>query len=710
MNKTIIDNQVTQIENNKQTLVENNVVSDNLELNTKTFKDYQIIRQLPTVGAEADIYIIEKNNQQFILKLYRFEMKPSRDMITKLIDMSNKYPEDIIKIYEISKDNEQNRWYEIQEFAQYGTLKNLINENHPFVIKNIKEIIKEIVNLLKTIHSQNIIHRDIKPDNILIRALEPLDLIITDFGISSLIDENMSKKMTSTSGTPQYFSPESFKGEISNKVDYWALGMIILEIFDGGNLFDGKQPMQIAHEIITNGIEIPNNLDENIQLLLKGLLTQEAEKRWNDIQILKWLNGDKNIPIYYNYNNSDIKPYVFNKNKFYSIETLLLQMYTEENYEIAKEHILRGYITKWLEENKLLDDAVIFETNKRTIGNVDLYIFELFNHYVKSEQFVFMGKLITLNNLSSYIKNNNKSKIENDIVKYLETNVLIDAYNEYIKNEQCGIDKELKIVLEKALNLKEKDIIFLINAYINKDLIYKILQNQDIENFEEIYNILESGNYLIPNSLKEKILKNEKILLNIENLISKDQYENFYKFSEILNIEKSEKENLINNERKYNKILFYCKKGILDNSENVNNYIFINKYFQYNKDHWLKNINDALCLKILKNWDNKDSRISSLEFKTLRSSFEKRQKESIEKEKQELKNMRYIIFKIMVVISYFIILFLTIDKFYEIIVDDGHWFLGIWGALVVGGGFLMAGLHLFFWSIGMMNFNGSRRN
>lgn len=44
-------------------------------------------------------------------------------MITKLIDMSNKYPEDIIRIYEISKDNEQNRWYEIQEFAEHGTLK-----------------------------------------------------------------------------------------------------------------------------------------------------------------------------------------------------------------------------------------------------------------------------------------------------------------------------------------------------------------------------------------------------------------------------------------------------------------------------------------------------------------------------------------------------------------------------------------------------------
>ncbi len=703
MNKTIIENPVTQIENSNETIIENNMVSGSLKLNSMEFKDYKIIKQLPTVGAEADIYIIERNNKQFILKLYRFEMKPSRDMITKLIDMSNKYPEDIIKIYEISKDNEQNRWYEIQEFAEHGTLKSLIEENHQFVIKNIKEIIKEIVKLLKTIHSQNIIHRDIKPDNILIRTLDPLDLIITDFGISSLIDENMSKKMTSTSGTPQYFSPESFKGEISNKVDYWALGMIILEIYDGGNLFDSKQPMQIAHEIITNGIEVPNNLDKNIQLLLKGLLTKEAEKRWNDIQILKWLNGKMDIPVYYNYNNSNIKEYTFNKNKFHSLETLLLHMYTEENYEKAKEHILRGYITKWLEENKLLDDAVTFETFKKTIDNEDLYIFNLFNHYIKPEKFVFMGKLITLNNLSSYIKNNNKSQIENDIVEYLETDVLIDAYNKYIEKVQEKKDQELKTFLEKAVNLKNKDIIFLINAYINKDLIYKISQYQDIESYEKAYNIFESGNYLIPNSLKEKILKKEKILLNIENLISKDEYENFYKFSKILNIEKSEKENLINNELEYEKILFYCKKGVLDSFDNVNNYIFINKYFQYNEEYWLKNINDTVSLKILRDWDNKDSRISNLEFRTLKDAFEKRQEEQEEQEKQESISTIYMIFKIVIVFFYFILLNFAKNKFYEIIVVDGHWFFGIWGALLVGGCFIMAGWTLFLWLTGVLS-------
>ncbi len=301
MDKTIIDTDKTQFENkNNITKVDNEIIYDQSTFNKidKIFNSkYEIIKQLPSSGAEADIYIVKNDNKEYILKLYRYGIEPSNDIKNKLIAISEKYPDDIVRIYEITFDEESNRWFELQEYAKYGSLKDLINHNISFVKKNLNIIIKEIALLLKSIHKENIIHRDLKPDNILIRTIEPLDLIITDFGISSIINEEMSKKMTSKSGTKIYFSPESFSGYIGQEVDYWALGMIILEIIEEGNLFIGMHEGLIANEIFTKGIEIPNNIDEEYSKLLKGLLTRDPKYRWNYNQIEKWLQGEPNTQI-----------------------------------------------------------------------------------------------------------------------------------------------------------------------------------------------------------------------------------------------------------------------------------------------------------------------------------------------------------------------------------------------------------------------------
>jgi serine/threonine protein kinase len=174
--KTVIDNDITIIENNDITILENKISTtniNNIAINSY-FKDFKIIKQLPTTGAEADVYLIKKNNNKYILKLYRHGIELEKDKIKKILDLSKKYPEDIVQIFEIDKDKNLNRWYEIQEYAEYGTLQDIIKNNNEFAKQHIKEIIKEMTLLLQSIHKENVIHRDIKPQNILVRTLEPV--------------------------------------------------------------------------------------------------------------------------------------------------------------------------------------------------------------------------------------------------------------------------------------------------------------------------------------------------------------------------------------------------------------------------------------------------------------------------------------------------------------------------------------------------------
>ncbi len=148
-------------------------------------------------------------------------------------------------------------------------------------------------------HERGIIHRDLKPQNILVRRERPLDLVLTDFGISSIVDSDVSKIMTTTKGTYAYSAPESFSGYFGKEVDWWAVGMIILEVMTGKNPLSGLSPQVIMHHLSTKAVPIAEDIPEDFKVLIKGLLTRDPKKRWGYAQIKSWLEGKRDIPVYY---------------------------------------------------------------------------------------------------------------------------------------------------------------------------------------------------------------------------------------------------------------------------------------------------------------------------------------------------------------------------------------------------------------------------
>jgi serine/threonine protein kinase len=300
---------------NEETKIENLTKIEKTTSSSSTihsFQDYEIIKELPAGGAEADNFLIQKNHTQFFLKLYRKGINPNIELLINLKELSQKLKEHVVEIFDVGFDNQLQRYFEIMEFVPYGDIRPLIKEiqslPHNEKFHQIDLIIKEMAIALKFLHDHDIIHRDLKPSNILIRNKNPLDLVFIDFGISKKLDEELSKvATTSFKGTIYYIAPEEISNYFGKEIDWWHLGIILYELLTGKNPFHKLSEQAVINLLTTKNIEIPKNIPEKYQTLLKGLLTRDYEKRWNYQQVHDWLNGKTNIPVYYEETQKDKK-------------------------------------------------------------------------------------------------------------------------------------------------------------------------------------------------------------------------------------------------------------------------------------------------------------------------------------------------------------------------------------------------------------------
>ncbi|NCC59040.1 MAG: serine/threonine-protein kinase, partial [Synergistales bacterium] len=269
----------------------------------QTFRGYRVLESLPSSGAESDIHVIDCSGERRILKLYRLGIEPKLEVLQKVETLSRKHPEDLVRIHETGYDERSGRWYEIQEHVSFGTLKNLLEKSGALSEGArdafFRDVLREISSCLAVLHDNGILHLDLKPGNVLVRSEFPLDLVLTDFGIASILDSELSKKFTKSRGTPMYQSPESITGTMGKASDWWGLGMIALEIASGAHPFRGLSQQVIQAALTTKPVEIPESVPEGCRELLCGLLTRDMKKRWGYDQVNRWLSGERGIPHYF---------------------------------------------------------------------------------------------------------------------------------------------------------------------------------------------------------------------------------------------------------------------------------------------------------------------------------------------------------------------------------------------------------------------------
>lgn len=134
-----------------------------------------------------------------------------------------------------------------------------------------------IILALESLHSRDVVFRDLKPENVMLDAQGYLKLI--DFGIAKKVEERTFTLL----GTPHYIAPEVIAGQgYATEVDLWSLGIMVYEFMYGvlpfGN--DLENPVDVLNDVMTNPLRIPSGLkDEEARMLIKGLLDRKPTRR-----------------------------------------------------------------------------------------------------------------------------------------------------------------------------------------------------------------------------------------------------------------------------------------------------------------------------------------------------------------------------------------------------------------------------------------------
>ena len=309
---------------------------------------YQVTRQLPTKGAEADILLAEdaQLQRQVILKLYRPGIVPKTDVLEKLLATA---PEHVIQLYDHGQA--EGVYYEVMEYAQHGSLRDLIKA--PLPPEQALSVLKELHAALTHLHQHQLLHRDIKPENILVRHLWPLDLILTDFGISSI--NEATHRMTTASRTAQYAPPEAIDGKVSAKSDWWSLGIIMLETLLGKTPFDGMAVQAINSYLRNHPIEFDGVADPRWLTLLHGLLNRNEDVRWGGTEVTRWLAGET-VPVVEdvgtrqgNAQQTDShRPYILAGSPYATPKALAGGL--AQHWDEGVKHLTRGLILTWVRE------------------------------------------------------------------------------------------------------------------------------------------------------------------------------------------------------------------------------------------------------------------------------------------------------------------------------------------------------------------------
>ncbi len=326
---------------------------------------YYRVRTLSNNSGEAQVFLVNNNGKDYVLKLYYSDV----DIKHKALKVISNIDFDmIVNIYDFGYIyvGGKKRFYELMEYLCGGTLADIsINGD----IDLFRRISLQAAAALACCHSNGIIHKDIKPSNFFFRDVEHSELVLGDFGISSIITKEGFLHCTTQARTPLYAAPEMYNDvidgavEISTAADYYSLGITLLNLWIGMNNLNTNERLIIKHKKegrIPGISELPNR----IKIIIQGLTSVNTESRWKYKEVEQWFLGENpKVDIsspYLKYGSFVVDP---DKNLIAENVNELIPMLLD-NERIACNYLYGGQLKEWFEHSgntKLsvaLDDIV----------------------------------------------------------------------------------------------------------------------------------------------------------------------------------------------------------------------------------------------------------------------------------------------------------------------------------------------------------------
>ena len=258
---------------------------------------YEVLEKIG-IGGMATVYKAKDNilKRNVAVKVLRDEFTTDEEFIKRFnteaqAAASLTHP-NIVSIYDVG--HEDNLYFIVMELIQGKTLKQIITEDGVLPWKWSINIAIQIASALEIAHKNNIVHRDIKPHNIIIT--EDGIAKVTDFGIAKAVSNSTITAFGTTIGSVHYFSPEHARGGYTDaKSDIYSLGVVMYEMMTGRVPFDADTPVSIALKHMQEKPVEPIKLNPSIpyavnKIIMKAMQKEVALRYSSATEMLKDLN------------------------------------------------------------------------------------------------------------------------------------------------------------------------------------------------------------------------------------------------------------------------------------------------------------------------------------------------------------------------------------------------------------------------------------
>lgn len=193
----------------------------------------------------------------------------------------------IVNVYDVGRDGYTH--FIVMELVEGPTLKQYIQEQGPLSVEEAAEIAIQICDGLSNAHENGIVHRDIKPHNILLGSNGRVK--VTDFGIARAASSSTITQTGSVMGSVHYFSPEQARGGVvTEKSDIYSLGIVLYEMLTGQIPFDGDSAIAIALQHLQEPVVDPRSINpeipDNIVKILLRALEKDPEMRYTSVRAM----------------------------------------------------------------------------------------------------------------------------------------------------------------------------------------------------------------------------------------------------------------------------------------------------------------------------------------------------------------------------------------------------------------------------------------
>ncbi|MDE6285133.1 MAG: Stk1 family PASTA domain-containing Ser/Thr kinase, partial [Bacilli bacterium] len=249
---------------------------------------YQIIKSIGE-GGMANVYLAYDTilDRNVAVKVLRGDLATDEKFVRRFqreaLSASSLSNPNIVEVYDVGEDGGE--YYIVMEYVEGKHLKNLLKKRGKLTVAEVIDIVSQITNGLSVAHDSYIIHRDIKPQNILI--LENGLIKITDFGIAVAMNATQLTQTNSVMGSVHYLPPEQASGKGATlQSDIYSIGILMYELLTGKLPFRGDNAVEIALKHLKEAIpsireELPD-LPQSIENIILKATAKNPKNRYAD--------------------------------------------------------------------------------------------------------------------------------------------------------------------------------------------------------------------------------------------------------------------------------------------------------------------------------------------------------------------------------------------------------------------------------------------